>query len=383
MIKNSYLINELNLTIVANNANNNAKKYFNIIKSFELFNHVYFSEINKINYSELTCKSIVIFFEHIEYSSYFEMVKLIRVKKSKIGLFCGDSAQYLNNIYQYYLASVDFILTHELGESTLYENKFGLPAFDHPIFQPTILLNQKTIKSINFRTVKFVHLGQIDPFRHGRTEMVNSLRCINVSYKLYGPNFYKRQNNYCEFIKNEDINNLLENCIFGLSPGAASISTPNSSDKKSTPFQVKGKIYEYMQAGCIPVVDFFPNADKLGLINGKHYISISKFSPENLLMILKLSDETIKEMSSNVYNKAKEILSIQNAKNSFEIFISRLYYYSLDDKINLNKSKPNFLAKAALEYSFYGKRLNPSLFYSGFYFIKIYNIIKRKLKNLY
>ena len=97
--------------------------------------------------------------------------------------------------------------------------------------------------------------------------------------------------------------------------------------------------------------------------------------------ILNLSDQSIREISFNAYTKAREILSIEHAKNSFEIFISRLYYYSLDDNINLVKIKPNLLAKAALDYSFNGKRFKLNLFYSGFYFIKIYNIIVRKIIN--
>ena len=78
-------------------------------------------------------------------------------------------------------------------------------------------------------------------------------------YLLLGPS------NGCEFVKINQLHNRLSNCNFGLVNCSAPSSSPLSTIKTNNQFQFKGKIWEYIVAGCIPVIDYVPNTYKFGL----------------------------------------------------------------------------------------------------------------------
>lgn len=359
------------------NTKKHAERYFFIFNKTYPEKYFYLIEdkdLNKIFFKE---GDIVLSFAIYEFQKLRKIANIIQRQKAKIGLFFGDTIQYYELIYKQFIPLIDFCFTHELGESSHYEMFAGIPSFDHPIFQ-TInidhLSNKPDYLEIKNRKNYFVHLGLLDNRRFGRNDMVKALKQSKLKYKLYGPNSKENQ-----FLKKDAIPKKLANCIFGLLPCTASNSDPISSNKKLLEYQFKGKIWEYMIAGCIPVIDQAPNIHRLGLKEGVHFLSISSFSKEELNRISNIPSDKLSEISKNAFKLALECLSIQNFNEKFDNFDHHLKNLKYSSRKFLINKKPRKIEIASLQYSFLRKKISIELFTSGFYLLKIKNIISKFL----
>ena len=355
-------------------------KYFSIFRKIYSEKNIFIITTKEIKQVVFQEKDIVLCFEFYEFSKLKEIAKYVQIQNAKFGLFFGDSIQYYELIYKQFIPLIDFCFTHELGESTFYENFCGIPSFDHPIFQTnsinlSYLSKPPKILVLENRENYFVHLGQLDNLRFGRGNIREALNKLNKSYKLYGPG---SEND--EFINYDEINQKLSNCIFGILPCAASSSDPLSRNKELIEYQFKGKIWDYMISGCIPVVDHAPNIHRLGLKEGIHYLSVSSFDLNEFDRISSIPLEKLSEISKNAFNFALDNLSPDNFKSKFNDF----YYYLKNTKYSSRKflldSRPKNIQAASLDY-LSGKKISFKLFFSGFYLTKIKNIFSRIIKN--
>ena len=357
------------------NSKKHAERYFFIFKKTYPERCVYLIEDKDINIIIFKERDIVLSFANYEFKKLKKIANIVQIQKAKFGLFFGDSIQYYELIYKQFIPLLDFCFTHELGESSHYEIFAGIPSFDHPIFQ-TINIehvsNQPYYLEIKNRENYFVHLGLIDKRRFGRNNMIEALKKSKLKYKLYGPGSKENQ-----FLEDDKIPKKLANCVFGLLPCAASSSDPISSNKRLISYQFKGKIWEYMISGCIPVIDQAPNIHRLGLKEGVHFLSVSSFNKEELNRISRIPSEKLSEISRNAFEFALVNLSIKNFNEKFDDFYHHLKYLKYSSrKLILNK-KPKKIQIAALHYSFFRKKLSIEIITSGFYLIKMKNIISK------
>ena len=142
---------------------------------------------NKIWREKLKKNDLVISFQLLVFEKIKKISCFIKSKGAKFGLCLGDSSQYLWDIYEQFLPIIDFCIAQELGESNLYENLYGKPAFDHPIFQLTdhsILFKKIPRESLSKREFTFVHLGRIEKQRKNRVEGILALRNSNFKYSI-------------------------------------------------------------------------------------------------------------------------------------------------------------------------------------------------------
>ena len=332
------------------------------------------SDFYKIN---ISLNDLIICFDLEEMSKMKSLSNHVRKKGAKFGIFFGDSLQYFDDIYSQFIHLVDFCFTHELSESGFYESR-GLPSFDHPIFQPhsifiSFLEQQENYKCISNRKIFFVHHGLIDNKRQGRKEMLKSLISSGFSYKIYGKN-----KGYGEYIDTNELPLRLSNSIFGILPCSASSSTPLSKKSEGIKYQFKGKIWEYMAAGCIPVLDYAPNLHRLGLIDGLHYISVNSFNKNEIDRIANIRKNKLQIMSNNILEISRKFLSNQNFRDDFDVFYNNLINNKYKNKSVYSVIKNKKLKIACLEYTILRKKLSWNQIISGFYIIKIFNFLYYK-----
>lgn len=307
---------------------------------------------------------------------YFLKIKklseYIHEQNAKFGLFFGDSLQYFEQIYKQYICLIDFSFTHWLGESSFYETFFGISSFDHPIFQTndiSYLLNKEEDLKFSERSISFVHLGLIDSRRSSRNQMLKSLNSSKFNYKLYGP-----QLSISEYLETNEIKEKLSKCLFGLVPCAASSSNSLSSKNDFIRYQFKGKIWEYMIAGCIPVIDHAPLAGRQGLIEGKHFLKVSSFDVSELRRVKNINKDHLREMSKHSYLFAKQKLSVEDFKYNFQVFINNLNSIQQKYTTRIPLRKPKNIEIACFQYSFLRKKVSLEILVSFFYIRKIKNI---------
>lgn len=352
-----------------------AERYFFIFKKTYPKKNIFMIENQEINNIDFQKGDIVLSFEIYKFEKLKEITKFVQMQNAKFGLFFGDTIQYYELIYKQFIPLIDFCFTHELGESSHYEMFAGIPSFDHPIFQTAniehILSKPKYIE-IKKRENYFVHLGLLDPKRSGRINMIKAMHQTEKNYKLYGPG-----SNGNEYLDINEIPQKLSNCIFGLIPCSASSSDPISSNKQLLEYQFKGKIWEYMISGCIPVIDQAPNIYRLGLKEGVHFLSVSSFNKEELNRISRIPCDKLSEISRNAFEFALVNLSIKNFNDKFDDFYHHLKYLKYSSRKLLQNKKPKKIQIAALHYSFFRKKFSIEIFSSGFYLIKIKNIISK------
>lgn len=184
-----------------------------------------------------------------------------------------------------------------------------------------MLFGERYKIKLNFREINFVHIGRIEKERKNRIEILDSLKETQLSYKLFGP-----QKGISEFIKAEKLYSELRKCIFGLAACGASKSTSYSSPNIFDRFQFKGKLWDYMICGCIPVIDFAPSLNLYGFKEGYHYLNVSNFSSEQLREIAEIEKVKLLEMRENIYSLASK-LSIKDFKSIFGNFIERSKFF--------------------------------------------------------
>ena len=336
--------------------------------------------IDRISKTNFYKGDIVISFALLEYFKVKKISTHVRSNGGKFGLCFGDSAQYIFDIYQQFIPLIDFCIVQELGESNLYENLYGKPAFDHPVFQLTdhsIVFKKIINKKIIDRKKLFVHLGRVEKARKNRVEGIKALQESGLEYVLYGPD-----PDLSEFIEPTKIYSKLSNCIYGLTMGAASNSTSLSKKNIFDKYQFKGKIWDYMSCGCIPIIDYAPNLYMFGLKEGFHYLSVSSFNSHEYKRLNLINDEEKQEISNNAYNFCREKLSIENFKASFDIFENNLLKSKYSANLDLYKFKPNQLKRASFQYTILRKKFTYEIFVSGFYFIKILNYVFNKISSI-
>ena len=253
----------MNFIIISKKDCSHAKRYKDIFDlAFPEFQTKILS-ISEVYNHKIFPGDFVLCFELDNFYKMKDLSDLIHKQNGRFGLFFGDSLQYFDQVYKQFCCLIDFTFTHWLGESSLYESLIGIPSFDHPIFQTNNILHlfkEEKFKNLSERSTSFVHLGLIDARRNARNEMFQSLKCSKFSYKLYGP-----QASICEYLETNEITEKLSKCIFGLVPCSASSSNSLSLNNEFTQYQFKGKIWEYMIAGCIPIVDHAPLINVQGL----------------------------------------------------------------------------------------------------------------------
>ncbi len=366
--------------IVSKKDCSHAKRYKDIFDiAFPLYRTILLSS-NQIYSHDINPGDIVLCFELDYFYKIKKLSDYLHKQNIKFGLFFGDSLQYYEQVYKQYCCLIDFSFTHWLGESAFYETLLGIPSFDHPIFQTnniSHLFDKAKNRNFSERLISFVHLGLIDSRRSARSEMFNSLKSSKFNYKLYGP-----QSSICEYLETNEINQRLSKCIFGLVPGAASSSNSLSLNNEFIRYQFKGKIWEYMIAGCIPIIDHAPLANKLGLIEGIHFLSVSAFNISEFKRVNNINKDDLRELSNNSFLFAKKKLSIKEFKYDFGIFLNNLNNQKQISRRKLKFRKPKNIDIACFQYSFLRKRFSLELLISFFYFRKIKNIILSFLKNI-
>lgn len=303
--------------------------------------------------------------------------KVCRKKGKRIGILLGDISQYLQDIYKYYLRYVDFVLCEDPGEAALIEFGYGVPSFYHPFIQPKSLLTpfRSSVCGVDVkRQFEFVHLGLIDEFRLGRMGLRNTLKKLGASYVLYGSG-----HNECVRLPWDQVHTRLERCTFGLVACAASTSDPLSRPGREARYQLKGKIWEYMLAGCIPVVDYLPGALSVGLKNGIDYLQLGSFNEETLGRLLEMKVSRKIEMSMHVREKANEIVFCSNGVLQFRDFLVGIL--NIDSANSLLPSYTR-LSKACERYTFDQQHFSGEVLLSSFYLIKVVNYFRRTLRRV-
>tara|TARA_Y100001933_G_C18986535_1_gene558720 strand:- start:295 stop:1425 length:1131 start_codon:yes stop_codon:yes gene_type:complete len=362
----------MNIVLLSDKNNDLSLHCYIILKNTYRNHNIHLISVKDIKNINLSVDDLVILFNY----DYFQKVKnlgnFINSRGAKFGMFFGDSLQYFDLIYKQFGCLIDFCFTHEMGESAIYESLLGIPSFDHPLFairDTKYILEKNEYLDISKRDIIFTHLGLIDARRHSRTILLESLNNLNLRYKLYGP-----QKDLCDYLSNDQIQQKLSKCIFGLVPCAASTSNSLTTNEKYIKYQFKGKIWEYMFSGCIPVIDHAPLADKSGLKDSEHYLSVSSFNHSELKRLSKIDMVELSEISKNCFQFSQEKLSLRSFKLSFDYFLNNLLKKKFKAKDRIILQNPSQIEIASLEYSILEKKFSYSIFASNFYFIKLINI---------
>lgn len=333
--------------------------------------------IDSLEQLDNSTSSILLLMDCISFLTISRASEISRRRGKRLGILLGDVSQYLQDIYKYYLRLVDFVVCEDPGEASLIEFSYGVPSFYHPFIQPKTLSRPDEFSAFEEsgrREFDFVHLGLVDEFRLGRTDLRDNLKSLGSSYVLYGSGHRE-----CIRLPWEEVHIKLERCTFGLVACAAYTSDPLSRPKEATRYQLKGKIWEYMLAGCIPVVDYLPGASTVGLQEGVDFLQLGKFTQESLSSILVLNSSIVANTSSKVREKANSIVFGPSGVGEFRDFLLRVLDMSIPDRYLPAGTR---LSKACEQYTFKQKRFTQDIFLSWFYLIKLFNYCRRLLRRL-
>lgn len=292
----------------------------------------------------------------------------IKEKNAFLGMIFGDSVQYIDAIYSYYANFIDFCFTEEFSDAYMYESFCGLAAFHHPmtVVRQTDYYKKSINQNIsNQRPYDFIHVGRFDNERPGRMNIKTALLKSKSKYLLIGPS------KGCEFLENKEVYNKLRNANFGLVSCACPSTTPLSTIKINNQFNFKGKIWEYILAGCIPVLDYVPNAYKFGLKEGIHYIRLNNFTKSNLEKLLLINEKEIRIMRNSLFSLAEKECSPNSLKKAFDEFQNSSMLHA--PKKLIKRFEKEIMLNACHDYSIKRKRLSFSIIFSGFYFFKVLN----------
>ncbi|KGG00313.1 MULTISPECIES: hypothetical protein [Prochlorococcus] len=297
-----------------------------------------------------------------------KLKKYINDKYSYLGMNLADSQQYLSEIFSYYAKFLDFCFTGELGESFMYESFYGIASFHHPLFiikTKNIFEKPSKLDESCKRIFDFVHCGRIDNERRGRNEIYNNLKNSKIKFLFIGPS------KNCKFLKMRELHGNFRKCKFGIVNASAPSSNPLSKRKITYQHQFKGKIWEYMVAGCIPVLDHAPNSYAFEMKEGVNYFRLSDFSEKNLESLLENDESIINKMREENFNLIKKYCSINSLKKKFNLFSeSSMLHTSKNQEISIFYE---LICKASYDYSILRKKFSFSIIFSGFYFYKIFN----------
>ncbi|KGF91737.1 hypothetical protein [Prochlorococcus marinus] len=297
-----------------------------------------------------------------------KLKKYINARYSFLGMNLADSQQYLKEIFSYYAKFLDFCFTGELGESFMYESFYGIASFHHPLFvirTKNFFEKPTKLDKSNKRIFDFVHSGRIDNERRGRNEIYNNLKNSKIKFLFIGPS------KNCKFLKMKELHLNFRKCKFGIVNGSAPSSNPLSKRKITYQHQFKGKIFEYMIAGCVPVIDHAPNSYAFELKEGVNYFRLSDFSKKNLESLLENDESVINKIREENFNLIKKYCSINSFKKQFNLFMeSSMLHTSKNQEITIFDE---LMCKASYDYSILRKKFSFSIIFSGFYFYKIFN----------
>ena len=200
-------------------------------------------------------------------------------------------------------------------------------------------------------------------------DIKNALLKTKGKFLLIGPS------EGCEFVEISELHNVMSNANFGLVNCSAPSSTPLSNIKINNQFQFKGKIWEYILAGCIPVLDHVPNGNKFELKEGIHYIRFNDFSKSNLEKLLLINEKEIEIMRNSLFKLAEKECSPESLRKAFDALQNNSMLYA--PKKVTPKLEKELMLNACYDYSIRRKRFSFAIIFSGFYFFKILNWIYR------